>query len=62
MVSEINSEIIKEYGVDAGASVVGIADSKDFELAPKGFKPTRMPFCDCFRSSISKRGHTWGFN
>ena len=36
----MNSEIVKEYGLNAGASVVGIANSKDFGLAPKGFKPT----------------------
>ncbi|MDR2737066.1 MAG: hypothetical protein LBB49_05825 [Gracilibacteraceae bacterium] len=36
---EINSEIVKEYGLNAGASVVGIAASKDFGLAPEGFKP-----------------------
>ncbi|MCL2156921.1 MAG: 4Fe-4S binding protein [Methanobrevibacter sp.] len=46
MADEINSKIIKEYGLDAGASVVGIANSKDFELAPKGFKPTdRLEGC-----------------
>lgn len=39
MATEINSATIKEYGIDAGASVVGIADSKDFNLAPDGFKP-----------------------
>ena len=38
--TRINSEIIKEYGINAGATVVGIANSKDFSLAPKGFKPT----------------------
>jgi epoxyqueuosine reductase QueG len=37
---ELNSEIVKEYGLNAGASVVGIADSKDFGLAPEGFKPS----------------------
>ena len=37
---EINSEMVKEYGLNAGASVVGIASSKDFDLAPDGFKPT----------------------
>ena len=37
----INSEIIKEYGLNAGASVVGIAASKDFVLAPEGRKPLR---------------------
>ena len=46
MANELNSKTIKEYGIDAGASVVGIANSKDFELAPKGFKPTdRMKEC-----------------
>jgi epoxyqueuosine reductase QueG len=38
--NEINSSIIKEYGMDAGADVVGIAASKDFHLAPDGYKPT----------------------
>jgi epoxyqueuosine reductase QueG len=36
----INSETVKEYGLNAGASVVGIAASKDFGLAPDGFKPS----------------------
>ncbi len=40
MATELNSEIVKECGRDAGASVVGIAASKDFVLAPDGFKPT----------------------
>jgi epoxyqueuosine reductase QueG len=40
------SEIVKEYGLIAGASVVGIAASKDFNLAPDGFKPTDV-FPDC---------------
>ena len=40
MIKEINSEIVKEYGLSAGASVVGIAASKDFTLAPEGFKPS----------------------
>ena len=35
----INSDIVKEYGLNAGASVVGIAASNDFGLAPEGFKP-----------------------
>jgi epoxyqueuosine reductase QueG len=39
MACELNSEIVKEYGLNAGASVVGIASSKDFGLAPEGFKP-----------------------
>jgi len=38
--TEINSEIVKEYGLNAGASVVGIAASKDFGLAPDGCKPS----------------------
>ena len=36
----ITSEIVKEYGLNAGASVVGIAASKDFGSAPEGFKPS----------------------
>ena len=40
MPAEINSEIVKGYGLDAGASVVGIAASKDFGLAPDGCKPS----------------------
>jgi epoxyqueuosine reductase QueG len=40
MKTEINSSIVKKYGMDAGANVVGIAASKDFGLAPNGFKPT----------------------
>ena len=40
MTAEINSEIVKEYGLNAGASVVGIAASKDFGFAPDGFKPS----------------------
>ncbi|MCL1848667.1 MAG: 4Fe-4S binding protein [Clostridiales bacterium] len=36
----LSSETVKEYGLGAGASVVGIAASKDFFLAPDGFKPT----------------------
>jgi epoxyqueuosine reductase QueG len=35
----MNSETVKEYGLNVGASVVGIAASKDFSLAPQGFKP-----------------------
>ena len=37
--TEITSEIVKEYGINAGATVVGIANSSDFSQAPKGFKP-----------------------
>jgi epoxyqueuosine reductase QueG len=44
--NEIDSEIVKKYGLNAGASVVGIASSKDFDLAPDGFKPTDvLPEC-----------------
>ena len=42
MKTEINSSIIKRYGMDAGATVVRIAASKDFSLAPDGFKPTNV--------------------
>jgi len=37
--NELNSEIVKQYGLDAGAIVVGIAASKDFDSAPEGFRP-----------------------
>lgn len=40
MRTELNSEIVKQYGADAGASVVGIATASDFSLAPDGFKPS----------------------
>jgi len=37
---------VKEYGMNAGADVVGIAASKDFGLAPDGFKPADvLPGC-----------------
>jgi len=39
MTNGLNSEIVKEYGRKAGASVVGIAASKAFELAPECCKP-----------------------
>ena len=39
-INELTSEIVKEYGLNAGASVVGIAAAKDFTLAPEGFKPS----------------------
>jgi len=46
MANELNSEIVKKYGLSAGANVVGIAASKDFGLAPEGFKPTDvLPNC-----------------
>ena len=34
-----NSEIVKEYAINAGANVIGIAAAKDFGFAPNGFKP-----------------------
>jgi len=37
---KLSSELVKEYGLKAGASVVGIASAKNFGLAPKGFKPS----------------------
>jgi epoxyqueuosine reductase QueG len=44
--SALSSEVVKEYGLTVGASVVGIAASKDFGLAPDGFKPTDvLPEC-----------------
>ena len=38
--AKINSELVKEFGLTAGANVVGIAASKDFGMAPEGFRPT----------------------
>jgi epoxyqueuosine reductase QueG len=44
--SELSSDIVKKYGLAAGACVVGIASSKSFDLAPNGFKPTDvLPEC-----------------
>ncbi len=40
MTAEQNSERIRTYGQEAGASVVGIALATDFALAPEGFRPT----------------------
>jgi len=40
MADELNSVIVKEYGLNAGANVVGIAASEDFGSAPDGFNPT----------------------
>ena len=40
MKTEMNSETVKEYGLSAGASVVGVAASSDFKLAPDGCKPS----------------------
>ena len=37
---ELNRETVIEQGLNAGASVVGIAAANDFDLAPEGFKPT----------------------
>ena len=39
-VNELTSEMVKEYGLNEGASVVGIAASRDFVLAPEGFAPS----------------------
>ncbi|MCL2446106.1 MAG: hypothetical protein FWD06_05015 [Oscillospiraceae bacterium] len=39
MPNKLTSEAVKEYGMHAGASVVGIAAAKDFALAPEGFRP-----------------------
>jgi len=41
IINVLNSETVKEYGFNAGASVVGIAAAaaEDFALAPEGFKP-----------------------
>ena len=42
----LTSEKVKEYGISAGADVVGIASAKDFGFAPEGFKPTDvLPEC-----------------
>jgi len=38
--NKLTSETVKKYGLNAGANVVGIAVSKDFGLAPEGFKPS----------------------
>ena len=46
MKAKLSSEIVKQYGRDAGANVVGIAAASDFNLAPDGFKPTDvLPEC-----------------
>lgn len=42
MKTEIDSSMVKKYGMDAGASVVGIAASRDFNQAPDGFKPSDL--------------------
>ena len=46
MANGLNSETVKEYGLTIGASIVGIAASKDFGLAPEGFTPADvLPEC-----------------
>lgn len=46
MTAELTTAIVKEYGIQAGATVVGIAAAKDFDLAPDGFKPVDvLPEC-----------------
>jgi epoxyqueuosine reductase QueG len=46
MATELTSTTVKEYGISAGADIVGIAASKDFGMAPDGFKPTDvLPEC-----------------
>lgn len=40
MASELTSAVVKEYGINAGATVVGIASARDFGSAPDGFQPT----------------------
>ena len=37
---ELTSEIVKEYGLTAGAAVAGIAAASDFTGAPEGYHPT----------------------
>ncbi|MDR2707994.1 MAG: 4Fe-4S dicluster domain-containing protein [Nitrososphaerota archaeon] len=39
MVKALTSEVVKDYGISAGADVVGVAASKDFGLALDGFRP-----------------------
>lgn len=39
MAVELTSAKVKEYGISAGANVVGIASADDFGLAPEGYKP-----------------------
>ena len=46
MATGLTSAIVKEYGRNAGADVVGIAAAKDLSLAPDGFKPADvLPEC-----------------
>ncbi|MDR0332965.1 MAG: 4Fe-4S binding protein [Dysgonamonadaceae bacterium] len=35
----MTNETVKQYGLNAGAIIVGIASADDFGLAPEGFKP-----------------------
>jgi epoxyqueuosine reductase QueG len=42
----MDNETVRKLGLDAGATVVGIAASGDFGLAPEGFKPSdRLEGC-----------------
>ena len=46
MAAELTGKIVKEYALNAGADVVGIASSEDFGFAPSGFHPTDvLPEC-----------------
>jgi epoxyqueuosine reductase QueG len=46
IMAELTSKTVKEYSINAGASVVGIAASGDFGEAPDGFKPANvLPEC-----------------
>jgi epoxyqueuosine reductase QueG len=46
MPKELTSATVKKYGLDAGATVVGIAAAEDFTAAPEGFKPAdALPGC-----------------
>jgi epoxyqueuosine reductase QueG len=40
MINGLNNETVKEYGISAGASTVGIAKAKDFGAALEGFRPS----------------------
>ncbi len=46
MARALTGAMVKEYGMRAGANVVGIASCEDFGSAPEGFKPTdALPGC-----------------
>ena len=46
MATMLTCAMVKEFGINAGANVVGIAAAKDFSLAPDGFKPIDvLPEC-----------------